>query len=388
MSTTEHPSTQLLERNLARIKQKLLLVNPVELASIEKVMSVVPKDKLQVSCQEYSLYQAFIQKHIPGNFQTHYAGRTKFDQAVVFLPKSDLEIEMTLAWVSGVLKSNGQVILIGQNNAGIKSAKKTLEKLIGPVGYTDAARHSVLYVAEKNVTHHAFTLENWWKSYQVPLITAAEEPHNRALTVCTLPGVFSHGRLDEGTALLLSTLTEKTRQGKKVLDWGCGGGVIGASLAAAHPDLTVTLADSSALALESARGTIHANKLTNCQVTATNIYSELPETFNFIVANPPFHKGHDTSYDEVELFLEQTVHHLQEHGSARIVANIFLKYESLLEKHFGYVKVLAKNNKYKVLEAVKIPKTPAGHKPARKDRPKRRNAETEEDLEVIEELEK
>lgn len=386
MSNTEHPSTQLLERNLAHIKQKLLLVNPVELASIEKIASAVPKDKLQVSCQDYSLYQALTQKHIPGNFQTHYAGRTKFDQAIVFLPKSDLEIEMTLAWVSDALKSNGQVMLIGQNNAGIKSAKKTLEKLIGPILHSDAARHSALYVAEKNVTHHAFTLENWWKSYEVPLVAAVDGQSNRALTVCTLPGVFSHGRLDEGTQLLLSTLTEKTRQGKKILDWGCGGGVIGASLAAAHPDLAVTLADSSALALESARSTIHANKLSNCQVTATNVYSELPETFNCIVANPPFHKGHDTSYTEVEQFLEQTVHHLQEHGSARIVANIFLKYESLLEKHFGYVKVLAKNNKYKVLEAVKIPKDAAGRKSARKDKPKRRNAEDE--LEELEELEK
>lgn len=387
MSHTEHPSTQLLERNLAHVKQKLLLVNPVELASIEQVISVVPKEKLQVSCQDYGLYQTLVQKHIPGNFQTHYAGRTKFNQAIVFLPKSDLEIEMTLAWVSDALKSNGQVMLIGQNNAGVKSAKKTLEKLIGQVRYTDAARHSALYVAEKNVTHHAFTLENWWKTYGVPLSPSIEDQKNRALTVCTLPGVFSHGKLDEGTALLLSTLTEKTWPGKKILDWGCGGGVIGASLAAAHPDLLVTLADSSALALESARSTIHANKLNNCQVTATNVYSELPETFNFIVANPPFHKGHDTSYTEVEQFLAQTDHHLETHGSTRIVANIFLKYEPLLEQHFGYVKVLAKNNKYKVLEAVKIPRIAAEGRRTKKDKFKRRKMEEEAREEFIEEIE-
>lgn len=383
MSNTEHPSTQLLERNLAQVKQKLLLVNPIELASIEKVISVVPKEKLQVSCQDYGLYQALIQKHIPGNFQTHYAGRTKFDQAIIFLPKSDLEIEMTLAWVSDALKGTGQVMLIGQNNAGIKSAKKTLEKLIGPIHHTDAARHSALYVATKHVTHHAFSLENWWKSYGVPLMSSGDSQRSRNITVCTLPGVFSHGRLDEGTELLLNTLTEKTWQGKKVLDWGCGGGAIGASLAVAHPDLLVTLADTNALALESARATTRTNKLSNCQVIATNIYSELSETFNFIIANPPFHKGHDTSYTEVELFLEQTVHHLEEHGSARIVANIFLKYEPLLEKHFGYVKVIAKNNKYKVLEAVKVPKDTSNHKPRLK--PKQKTKSWEEELDEIEE---
>lgn len=290
---------------------------------------------------------------------------------------------MTLAWVSDALKSTGQVMLIGQNNAGIKSAKKTLEKLIGPIHHSDAARHSALYVATKQVTHHAFSLENWWKSYEVPLTISAENQKSRDITVRTLPGVFSHGKLDEGTQLLLNSLTEKTWQGKKVLDWGCGGGVIGASLAATYPDLAVTLADTNALALESARSTTHTNKLSNCQVTATNVYSELSEKFNFIIANPPFHKGHDTSYTEVELFLEQTVHHLEEHGSARIVANIFLKYEPLLEKHFGYVKVIAKNNKYKVLEAVKVPNNPNNNKPRLK--PKQKKKSWEEELDEIEE---
>jgi hypothetical protein len=37
------------------------------------------------------------------------------------------------------------------------------------------------------------------------------------------------------------------------------------------------------------------------------------------------------------------------------VANVFLRYEPLLEEQFGYVKTVAKTNKYKVLEAVKIP---------------------------------
>lgn len=384
MSNAEHPSTQLLERNLNHVQQKVLVVNPVEFASIEKILTVVPKDKLQVSCSDYGLYQALLHKHIPANFQTHYEGRIKFDQAIVFLPKSDLEIDMTLAWVSDALKGSGQVMLIGQNNAGVKSARKTLEKLIGPVEYADAARHSALYVAEKNVTHHAFTLEDWWKSYQIPqLQAAAASQKNTTLEVCTLPGVFSHGRLDEGTALLLSTFSSKTWQGKKILDWGCGSGAIGVSLAAAFGDAEVTMADSSALALESARNTVRANKLSNCQVTATHVYSELTETFNFIVANPPFHKGHDTNYADVEEFLAETVNHLELHGSTRIVANIFLKYEPLLEQHFGYVKVLTKNNKYKVLEAVKMPAETKTRATSRKDKSKRWK-EQREDLGEIE----
>ena len=58
--------------------------------------------------------------------------------------------------------------------------------------------------------------------FEVPL---ADGP----LKVVSLPGVFSHGRLDRGTALLLEHL-DKLPSGH-LLDFGCGAGVLGAALA-------------------------------------------------------------------------------------------------------------------------------------------------------------
>ncbi|VTN13803.1 Ribosomal RNA small subunit methyltransferase C [Raoultella terrigena] len=53
------------------------------------------------------------------------------------------------------------------------------------------------------------------------------------LTIKTLPGVFSRDGLDVGSQLLLSTLTPHTKG--KVLDVGCGAGVLATVLASHSP---------------------------------------------------------------------------------------------------------------------------------------------------------
>ena len=66
------------------------------------------------------------------------------------------------------------------------------------------------------------------------------------------PGVFAAGRIDEGTALLIGALPP-LRRGDRVLDYGCGSGVIGAAALAAAPDIVLDLLDDDAVALEAAR---------------------------------------------------------------------------------------------------------------------------------------
>lgn len=378
MSKTDHPSTQLLERNLTQIKQKLLLINPPELASVHAALSSAPKEKVIVSCQDYGRYAEVSALHIPARFECFHSGKIKFDQALVFLPKSDLEIEMTLLWAAGNVKARGDVVLIGQNDAGIKSAKKTLERLVGSITYSDAARHSALYIAQKTVTQHAFNLETWWQTYTVPAL----EADTAGLTIYSLPGVFSHGKLDEGTGLLLESLRAEPLGGKTLLDWGCGSGAVGASLGRMLPAAHVDLIDTNALALEAARKTVAANKLGNCRVFASHIFSEAPGLYDHIIANPPFHKGHDTFYADTERFLTESAEHLSPHGHLRVVANSFLRYEPLLEERFGYVKTLVKTPKYKILEAVKIPHEKSIKKEKSK-KMKRAALEEEDDLAQI-----
>ena len=74
----------------------------------------------------------------------------------------------------------------------------------------------------------------------------------------------------------------------KVLDMGCGSGVIGLSLAAARPDWQVTLADVSGDALELAAENAKALETGNATFVQSDLFASIPGTFGGIVANLPY----------------------------------------------------------------------------------------------------
>ncbi|VEI48824.1 16S ribosomal RNA m2G1207 methyltransferase [Actinobacillus equuli] len=230
-----------------------------------------------------------------------------------------------------------EMLIIGENRAGVRSVEKLLETY-GDIAKIDSARRCGLYHFElKNVPQ--FNRKAFWKSYQLS-----------DLTIFALPAVFSSAELDGGTQLLLSSFNKADRLKGKVLDLGCGAGVIGASLKQQFEKIKLTMSDIHAMALESSRRTLAENALEGA-VVASDVFSNIEERFDLIVSNPPFHDGIDTAYRAVEDLIAQAKQHLNRGGELRIVANAFLPYPDLLDKAFGSHKVIAKSNKFKVYSA-------------------------------------
>jgi 16S rRNA (guanine1207-N2)-methyltransferase len=210
----------------------------------------------------------------------------------------------------------------------------------------------VVYEARSNRIHPDVHLDAWEKRFHVPTPAGG-------IDVVTLPGVFSHGRLDEGTAFLLSHLPARVEGA--VLDFGCGSGVIGASLKSANPGCDVTLVDSNACALLAAERTFRVNGLAVAEIRAVDgIDSVGDRTFDLIVTNPPFHQGIGTDYAVVGRFLESCEQRLNPGGVLLMVANRFLPYERMIPKGLQ-VSLVAENAKYKVLRG----KRTAPPRPAR-----------------------
>jgi 16S rRNA (guanine1207-N2)-methyltransferase len=106
----------------------------------------------------------------------------------------------------------------------------------------------------------------------------------------TRPGVFSHRKVDPGARHLMAAMD--IYPGDRVLDIGCGSGVV-ALAAAFRADRTSVLAvDSSARAIECTRWSAGRNGLTNLSVehSATGP-TDLSELFDVAVANPPYFAG-------------------------------------------------------------------------------------------------
>ena len=169
----------------------------------------------------------------------------------------------------------------------------------------------------------------------------------------SLPGVFAYGRLDEGTRLLLATLSDPMPA--RVLDVGCGTGVIGAVIQKGRPQTRVDMVDVDALALEATRRTLLANGLpvSDERIRPSNIFSAVEGRYDLIVSNPPFHAGVKTDDQMVAAFFAQAAQHLNPGGTLRIVANRFLKYRPLIERQLGACRVVRENRSYCVYEGGK-----------------------------------
>ena len=262
-----------------------------------------------------------------------------FDTAVVYLPKSKELSDYVLKAVAARLP-NADVFLVGEKKGGIEGASKQLIPF-GKPRKLDSARHCQLWQVSVVNVPQAPVLAHLAQHYELAL---EEGP----LNVVSLPGVFSHGRLDRGSALLLDNL-DKLPSGH-VLDFGCGAGVLGAAVKRRYPHNSVTLLDVDAFATASSRLTLAANGLEGEVICGDGI-DAAPMELNTILSNPPFHVGVHTDYHATENLLQKAIKHLKKGGELRIVANSFLRYQPLIEEQFGTCTVKAEGQGFRIYSA-------------------------------------
>ncbi|WP_296257889.1 MULTISPECIES: class I SAM-dependent methyltransferase [unclassified Pseudomonas] len=272
------------------------------------------------------------------HFGTH-APTAPFDAAVLFLPKArDLTDYLLNALASRL--AGRELFLVGEKRAGIEAAARQLSAF-GRARKLDSARHCQLWQVTVQTPALAVDLTTLAKHFEI-------EMEGGPLKVVSLPGVFSHGRLDRGTALLLDNL-DRLPTGH-LLDFGCGAGVLGAAVKRRHPDMSVTMLDVDAFATASSRLTLAANGLEGEVVTGDGI-DAAPLHLDVILTNPPFHTGVHTDYAATEKLLRKSREHLKKGGELRLVANSFLRYQPLIEQHLGVCAVMAEGNGFRIYRA-------------------------------------
>ncbi|EOC0015564.1 16S rRNA (guanine(1207)-N(2))-methyltransferase RsmC [Cronobacter sakazakii] len=258
------------------------------------------------------------------------------DTLIYYWPKNKPEAQFQLMNLLSLLPVGTDIFVVGENRSGVRSAEAMLEAYC-TLNKVDSARRCGLYHGRLE-KQPEFNADSWWGEYQVD-----------DLTIKTLPGVFSRDGLDVGSDLLLSTLSPHTKG--KVLDVGCGAGVLAAVLASHSPKVRLTLCDVSAPAVEASRATLAANGFEG-EVVASNVFSEIKGRFDMIISNPPFHDGMETSFEAAQTLIRSAVRHLNIGGELRIVANAFLPYPNVLDETFGNHEVLAQTGRFKVYRAV------------------------------------
>lgn len=170
----------------------------------------------------------------------------------------------------------------------------------------------------------------------------------RELTFVSDAGVFSRGEVDFGTKTLLSALPDMRG---RVLDLGCGYGVIGVSVGAAYPDCEVVMCDVNERALELARTNADKNGVT-ARVVLSDGLDAVTGDFDFIVTNPPIRAGKQVIY---RLFA-QSAERLSPDGKLFLVIRKKQGADSAqryLETLFGNVRTLDRSGGFHVLQCTK-----------------------------------
>lgn len=260
--------------------------------------------------------------------------------AVLFWPKAHALGEWWLLALCAQLPEGTRLQVVGENQGGIKHVLKVLAALGLGCRKLDSARRCTLF--ETRLGRVGLAPDAAWSAFEA-----------LDLQLASHPGVFGHGKLDDGTRLLLESLPESLgRQGERILDVGCGDGIIAAWLARRGAD--VTAVDINAFAVEATRRTLALNDVVGT-VRHSDVYSALDEgeRFDAVVSNPPFHQERSVDIGPAARLIADAPARLAKGGSLTLVANAFLPYPDRLDAAFGGFEILADDRRFRVYHAVK-----------------------------------
>ncbi|AMM20560.1 16S rRNA methyltransferase [Frondihabitans sp. PAMC 28766] len=123
----------------------------------------------------------------------------------------------------------------------------------------------------------------------------------RTLSLATAAGVFSPGRIDPGTHVLLAEMPQPPRDGI-FLDVGCGWGPIALTLALRSPDATVWAVDVNERVLDLLRENAARAGITNINaVTPDGVPDDV--VFDGIWSNPPIRVGKTVLHEILQQWL-------------------------------------------------------------------------------------
>ena len=166
----------------------------------------------------------------------------------------------------------------------------------------------------------------------------------------TSRGVFSSKKVDKGTRILVENMV--LPEEGRLLDMGCGIGIIGIVAARETPDLKVVMTDINQRAVELTRLNAKRNRVTNIRVHEGFLYKPTGATkFDSIVSNPPISAG---MRKVVFPLVEGSKERLVEGGTLQLVIQSNKGGKMLagaIDEAFGEHTVLARKSGYRVLFA-------------------------------------
>lgn len=197
------------------------------------------------------------------------------------------------------------------------------------------------------------------QSFTSPFPTVWTLPNTalkRDFIISNHANVYSREKLDIGARYFIENLP-KVAKNSKVIDLGCGNGVIGLTILASQPTASIQFVDESQMAISSAKCNVETNLpelRSQCQFHLNDCLTEVESnSVDLILCNPPFHQQAATT-DHIAWQMFKDSHRvLKKGGELRIIGNRQLAYHIKLKRIFGNETLIASNNKFVTQSAIK-----------------------------------
>ncbi|MEU8517135.1 methyltransferase [Kitasatospora sp. NPDC048722] len=276
----------------------------------------------------------------------------RIDVLLVRVPKSLALLEDQLHRLAPAVHPGTVVIGTGMVTEVHTSTLELFEKVLGPTRTSLAVRKARLIFCTPDPALDPGP-SPWPHRYALP----ADIGPVSGRTVVNHAGTFCAERLDIGTRFFLGHLPAPA-PGERVVDLGCGNGVVGTAAALAGPGAELLFVDESHQAVASAEETFRANlgpeagaEFLTADALAPGVIA--PGSVDLVLNNPPFHSHQATTDATAWRMFTGARRALRPGGELWVVGNRHLGYHVKLRRLFGNCQLVAGNPKFVVLRAVK-----------------------------------
>ena len=263
-----------------------------------------------------------------------------YDIALFMITPSTVSGELILDQLEQIhisLRMGGRCLIAYDGEEG--SFTKQLKSVFGKFKVVQQSRKGATFLCTK--ISELKKARNFMATFQASL------PGTDLIELLSLPGVFSHRRPDKGGLALAETAATLLKPGMKVMDFGCGCGMVGALLAQREPQIQLTFIDSSIRAMDATNRNLQALGIEGSKLTLSDTGTD-DSDFDIFAGNPPYF----SDYRIAELFIEQAHKSLKAGGTALIVTKQTNKIGDLVFERFGNAEVTPRRG-YSVIIATK-----------------------------------
>ncbi|MEH0420970.1 methyltransferase [Streptomyces sp. B21-083] len=274
----------------------------------------------------------------------------RVDVLLVRVPKSLALLEDQLLRLAPALHEGTVVVGTGMVKEIHTSTLKLFERIVGPTR-TSLAEKKARLIHSTVAPSVDRSASPWPYRYELPDGIGPASGH----PVVNHAGVFCAERLDIGTRFFLRHLPEPAGPAR-VVDLGCGNGVVGTAVALAAPEAELLFLDESFQAVASAEATYRANDLPDERAefrVGDGLAGTADGSVDVVLTNPPFHTHQATSDATAWRMFTGARRALRPGGELYVIGNRHLGYHLKLRKLFGNSQLVASDAKFVVLKAVR-----------------------------------